>query len=116
MAERIIKQLIDDLDGTEIVDGRGERVQFALREKTYAIDLHRDNVAKLENALAPFITAATKVSSRTRRRASAKGSSNGRLSRGQISAIRAWATENGYNVSSRGRIPAEIIEAFNAAH
>ncbi|MDR7172540.1 hypothetical protein J2W56_006305 [Nocardia kruczakiae] len=30
-------------------------------------------------------------------------------------AIREWAKNNGYNVSSRGRIQADIIEAYNKA-
>ncbi|WP_257792497.1 Lsr2 family protein [Rhodococcus oxybenzonivorans] len=30
--------------------------------------------------------------------------------------VREWAATSGYEVSSRGRIPAEIQEAFDAAH
>ena len=48
MAERIIKQLIDDLDQTEIADGKGGSVEFALRGTTYRIDLSDSNIAKLE--------------------------------------------------------------------
>jgi hypothetical protein len=44
-AERIIRQLIDDLDGTEIREGEGERVEFALGGVTYQIDLSASNVA-----------------------------------------------------------------------
>ena len=29
MAERIIRQLIDDLDGTEIAEGGGEQIEFS---------------------------------------------------------------------------------------
>lgn len=35
--------------------------------------------------------------------------------REQSAAIRAWAQENGYKVSARGRIRAEIVDAFRAA-
>jgi hypothetical protein len=31
-------------------------------------------------------------------------------------AVRQWASENGYNVSSRGRIPAEVVQAYEAAN
>lgn len=34
----------------------------------------------------------------------------------QNRAIREWAEANGHNVSKRGRISAEVIDAFNAAH
>jgi hypothetical protein len=37
------------------------------------------------------------------------------IDREQSSAIRDWARRNGHKVSTRGRIPAEIIEAFHAA-
>lgn len=30
--------------------------------------------------------------------------------------IRDWAAENGYEVSARGRIPNDIVEAYNSAH
>jgi hypothetical protein len=30
--------------------------------------------------------------------------------------VRAWAKENGFEVSERGRISAEIREAYDAAH
>lgn len=31
-------------------------------------------------------------------------------------AVRAWARENGYEISDRGRLPAEVTEAYAAAH
>jgi hypothetical protein len=34
----------------------------------------------------------------------------------QIGAIRDWANANGYKVSNRGRIPADVELAYNAAH
>ena len=33
-----------------------------------------------------------------------------------VGAIREWARENGYEVAERGRIPAEIKDAYHAAH
>jgi hypothetical protein len=30
--------------------------------------------------------------------------------------IRAWAAENGYEVSARGRVPAEVRAAYEAAN
>lgn len=34
----------------------------------------------------------------------------------QTRAIREWANANGYTVNSRGRIPAEVVEAYDAAN
>lgn len=117
MAERIVRQLIDDLDGTEISDGGGEQVDFSFRGCDYRIDLTAANAAKFDKALAPYVGAAAKI----------RGSSRGRLrkinSQGksaaspeQLGAIREWARKNGYTVSDRGRIKGEIVDAFEAAH
>ena len=45
------------------------------------------------------------------------GSGRGRaaIDREQSAAIRDWARRNGHSVSTRGRIPADVIDAFHAA-
>src|SRR4029077_10617401 len=59
MAERVIRQIIDDIDKSEIAEGEGERIEFTFRGVAYQLDLSNANVAKLEKALAPYIDAAT---------------------------------------------------------
>ena len=117
MAEIIVRQLIDDIDGSEIRDGAGDRIDFAFRGADYQIDLSAANIAKLEKVLKPYIDAASKVrgggGNRARR---SKVSSNGKSSPEQLAAIRDWARKNGHEVADRGRIKSEIIEAFDAAH
>lgn len=115
MAERIVRQLIDDLDGSEISDGAGERIEFSVRGVEYQIDLSNANIAKLDKALKPYVEAAAKVRGSRPRRVKSTGS-NGASSKEQLSAIRAWARKNGHEVSDRGRIKADIVEAFEAAH
>ena len=39
-----------------------------------------------------------------------------RAPKGDLKAIRDWANANGYTVSTRGRIPAEVQNAYSAAH
>jgi hypothetical protein len=41
---------------------------------------------------------------------------SGAVSKEQTQAIRHWAREKGLQVSERGRIPATVREAFEAAH
>lgn len=115
MAERMVRQLIDDLDGTEIADGKGEQIEFSVRGVTYRIDLGPGNLNKFEKALAPFIESATKVSGRGRSRSSGRGRSSGRASKEELSAIRAWAAKQGHKVSARGRIPGDVVRAYEAA-
>ena len=120
MAERIVRQLIDDLDGSEIADGGGERVEFSLRGVEYQIDLAAANIAKLDKALKPFVEAAVKVrgtrAHRPAKSVATNGNGHGGGSREQLTAIRVWARKNGFEVSDRGRIKADVIEAFEAAH
>ena len=116
MAERIVRQLIDDLDGSEISEGGGERVEFALRGVAYQIDLSSANAAKRDKALKPFVAAAMKVRNTRPSRGATSTNGNGQASKEQLAAIREWARRNGHQVSDRGRIKAEVVEAFEAAH
>ena len=45
----------------------------------------------------------------------APGRGRAAIDREQSAAIREWARRNGHNVSTRGRIPADVIDAFHAA-
>ena len=114
MAEKIVRQLIDDIDGSEIRDGAGQRVDFSFRGANYQIDLSNANITKLEKVLKPYIDAASRVRGGRGRRS--KSSSNGKSSPEQLAAIREWARKNGHDVADRGRIKAEIVEAFESAH
>lgn len=115
MAERIVRQLIDDIDGSEISDGGGERIEFSLRGVEYQIDLSTANIAKLDKVLKPYVDAAAKVRGSGTRRVRSTGV-KATSSKEQLSAIREWARKNGHEVSDRGRIKAEVVEAFEAAH
>lgn len=95
--------------------GEGETVLFSLDGSAYEIDLTDANAAALREALAPYVSAARSISSS---RGASGESSRRRRRPGQqdYSAIRAWAKDNGYQVSERGRVPASVIEAYDAAH
>jgi Lsr2 len=116
VAERIVHQLIDDIDGSEIPEGGGERIEFSLRGASYQIDLSAANIAKLDKALKPYISAATKVRKSRGSRVKAAANGNGSASKEQLSAIRDWARKNGHEIADRGRIKTEVVEAFEAAH
>lgn len=111
MAQKTIVQLIDDID-----QGVAEEtVSFGLDGANYEIDLSAKNAAKLRDALAGYVANARR-SSRPGGRPSS-GSRRGRGARGdreQTQAIREWARKNGHKVGEKGRIPAQILEAYNA--
>jgi hypothetical protein len=115
MAKKVTVTLVDDFDGEGAAD---ETVEFAIDGVTYEIDLSSKNATKLRNELKPWVEASRRVGGRRRgRAATATTTGRGRaaIDREQSAAIREWARRNGHNVSTRGRIPADVIDAFHAA-
>jgi hypothetical protein len=106
MASKTIVMLEDDLDG----GGATESISFAFEGKSYTIDLNDKNAAKFRKAIDPFVSAARRESSNTRTNSRAQTAK-----RTDVADIRAWAREQGYTVSQRGRIAKEIQEAYDAA-
>ena len=84
---------------------------FGLDGTTYEIDLNDKNAAKLRDALAGYVGHARKVPPRAA--AARPAATTGGPSAKEM---RDWARSNGYNVSDRGRVSAEVREAFDAAH
>ncbi|MEV4757227.1 Lsr2 family protein [Micromonospora sp. NPDC049559] len=114
MARKVITLLTDDIDGTEA----DRTVEFGIDGVNYTIDLSEKNAGKLRKALDVYIAAGSRIgrnvteSRRAGRRAGGGGTT--RSDRDQNRAIREWAAKNGYEVSERGRIPAAVVEAYNA--
>lgn len=108
MARKQIVQLVDDLDGRDIEDG-GETVAFSFRGASYEIDLSDANIDKLTTALEPYVSAARRTNSRPTSPARAS------IDRSQLDAMRTWARDHGYEVSSRGRISQKIQDAYHHA-
>jgi nucleoid-associated protein Lsr2 len=105
MSKNVSVIVTDDLDGSE----NAETVSFGFGGVTYEIDLAKKNRAKLEKALAPFIEAGRRVPrGGGRRRAGGSRADHGQ--------VRAWAKAAGLKVSERGRISADIMRQYEAAH
>jgi hypothetical protein len=106
MAQVTEVKLVDDLDGGDAAESIG----FGLDGRTYEIDLSETHAAELRAALAPFVAAARRAGGRSATRPNA----GARPTRGreETAAIREWATANGHEVSTRGRIPSAVIEAY----
>src|SRR5215470_9419719 len=106
MATKITVILEDDLDGGPA----DETVRFGLAGQDYEIDLNKHNARAFRRQLAPFLVHARRAG-RGQRRRSARTSS----SRQRSGDIRAWAKDKGIPVSERGRIPASVVEQYEAA-
>ncbi|MGW5515347.1 histone-like nucleoid-structuring protein Lsr2 [Nocardia africana] len=110
MARKITVELIDDYDGKSKAT---ETVAFGLDGVEYEIDLSAKNAGKLRTLFEQWTEPGRKVGrvSRSKSKVNARTVAD----KEQTGAIRNWAKNNGYTVSSRGRIQADIIEAYNNA-
>lgn len=107
MAQRVNVILVDDIDGSDAE----ETVTFAIDGVNYEIDLNAKNAQKLRDAVAPFVGHARKTGGR--RRKGQRGAGGGGASAADI---REWARANGWDVPDRGRVSAEVREAYAAAN
>ncbi|MGB3770218.1 MAG: Lsr2 family protein [Rhodococcus sp. (in: high G+C Gram-positive bacteria)] len=120
MARQVFVELVDDIDGAPIKSGKGETIGFSVDGVEYEIDLGAKNAKEFRKQLDYWTEHATKVAARGKKataKKSVNGSSPSTPARDplQTKAIREWANQNGYSVSSRGRIPADVEEAYNSA-
>ncbi len=111
MVQKIVISLTDDLDSNQEATGT---YRFGFGPADYEIDLTGEHAEELRAAFAPFVEhgrrvtpgkgkAGTKITSKSARHA---GSAD----------IRNWARSHGLKVSERGRIGAEVIRQYEAAH
>lgn len=111
MAQKVNIVLVDDLDGTEAT----ETVSFGLDGTTYEIDLNDANAAALREALSGYVGHARKVTGGGRRTRRSSGGSSASSS-SNTKDVREWAKSQGMEVSERGRISADVQQAYDAAH
>jgi hypothetical protein len=103
MARREVTQFYDDLDHTLIAEDELEVVRFSIDGKNYLIDLSRENARKFHDLLEPYVQAARQAPEKDYRRV-------------DPAEIREWARLQGIPVAHRGKIPHNIIDAYNEAN
>jgi hypothetical protein len=106
VAQRTQVLYVDDIDGSA-AEGT---VRFGLGGVNYEIDLNKKHADQLAKAVGPFVEAARKVPS------SRRPAGGARPARHDQPDVRAWARAQGLKVSDRGRIPADVLARFEAAH
>jgi hypothetical protein len=105
MATKVIVALEDDLEGGPAA----ETLRFGLAGSEYEIDLNEKNAARLRKQLAPFVEHARRAGRAPRR--AVRTAASRRRSRD----IRSWAQDQGIELSERGRIPASVVDQYEAA-
>ncbi|UOT08440.1 Lsr2 family protein (plasmid) [Rhodococcus opacus] len=114
MARKVVVEMVDDIDGTVFGDD-GESINYAVDGVEYVIDLKDEHATELRETFEYYIAHSTRVGGRKHRSDRQANPATARRSPGETQKIRAWAIEQGYPLSSRGRIPAEIEQAFHDA-
>lgn len=109
MAKKTFEKYFSDLSGEEIEDG-SPTVSFVFDGVGYEVDLTASERETFEKAVAPYVAIGRRASGRTR-----AASSGGSASGPDAKAVRAWAEEQGLDVPARGRVPASLIEMYQAA-
>jgi hypothetical protein len=117
MAQKVL--LVCDLHDDDTPGS--ETISFCLDDGTYEIDVCAEHADELRDAFAPYVGAARRAGGRAAppargRGRAQRGGGGGGPDRQRTADIRTWAKEQGLKVSERGRIPATIIQQFEAAH
>ncbi|MEV0360673.1 Lsr2 family protein [Nocardia sp. NPDC050697] len=110
MARKVVVTVVDDYDGTSAA---AETVAFGLDGIAYEIDLSTANANELRTLLKQWTSHARRVGRVPRNRSIEPRNSGDR--RAEVAAIRAWAKDNGHDISNRGRIPTGVVTAYRSA-
>lgn len=108
MAQSVQIILEDDLEGGPA----DETVQFGVDSRQYEIDLSTTNAEKLREALCPYAASGRRAQGKPTRATGPRSSTGGNP---ETAKIRAWAKDNRYEVSDRGRIHQSVKDAYYAA-
>src|SRR5512144_2365031 len=108
-------QSFDDLDGSPAT----HTIRYGFADDTYEIDLNDEHAQEFEELLTRYIEHSRKVAEvppqpQPRQRRGRRGGGE-RRSPEELQAIRQWARAEGFQVSDRGRIKAEILSKFDEA-
>ena len=110
MATKTYEVVYSDLSKQE----GAERVVFGVNREWYEIDLTPKELTELKKALDKWrkVGRATDVIDEKYRRKLKVPVTTAH----QRDEIRAWAKDNGFTLADRGRIPADVIEAYEKAN
>lgn len=113
MATRITRTVVDDIDGSDTTVGTH---RFALEDVTFEIDLSEANLARLRDALAPFMTAGRRLPKNTNGRSTTRTSAPSDA----VKQTRRWWAHNQHRddlpeYRASGRIPQQVTDAYQQA-
>lgn len=112
MATKTVVTMIDDL--TEVEGEDVQRREWTIDGVTYEADFSDETWGELLEDLQRYNDVA-QVVRRDRGKGKGRGTGQGAGNREESKAIREWAHRQGFEVSERGRIPKNVLDAYHAA-
>ena len=106
MARITVVEVVDDLSGKVLSDP--ETIRFGIDGSEYQLETSQESAEELRSLLQKYAKVSRKRTT-TRRSDAARAAT-------PVADIRAWAVENGWDISERGRVPKVIVDAYNEAH
>jgi hypothetical protein len=108
-------QGFDDFDGSPAT----QTIRYGFADDTYEIDLNDEHAQEFEGLVNRYIERSRKVAEvqpqpQPRQRRGRRGGGE-RRSPEELGAVRQWARAQGFQVSDRGRITADILAKYDAA-
>jgi Lsr2 len=110
MVQKTVVTVVCDLPHDGEIEGN-DTVSFSVDGTAYEIDVCSAHAKELHDIFSGYIEHSRRVSGAARRRKARTGPTRERSSE-----IRQWARDRGEKVSERGRIPASIIQEYEATH
>jgi hypothetical protein len=108
VAQKVLVEMVDDIDGS----AASQTVPFGMDGVQYEIDLSDENATNLRDEFARYVAASRRTGGR-KVRSVAGTTAPSTSDRERSREIRAWALANGWDVSERGRIPSNVVTAFD---
>jgi hypothetical protein len=105
--QKAVVSLVDDLDGSEA----DVTIRFGYQGQDYEIDLNSTHAAEMRDKLGSYAEHARTIRAHRPGRAPTRTAA----SRQYSAQMRAWAAEHGFAIKERGRVPVEVVQAFEEA-
>jgi hypothetical protein len=105
--QKAVVSLIDDLDGSQA----DVTIKFGYEGQDYEIDLTSAHAAEMRDKIGGYAAHARTVRAHRPGRTPTRTAA----SRQYSAEMRAWATEHGFAIKERGRVPVEVVQAYEEA-
>lgn len=112
MAKEIFYKIVSDLSKDILEEGDAQTVQLGWQGSTYELDLSNSEATELSRLIEKYTSVGRKVT----RSAKASATPAPKGNKEYLAKVRAWAEENDFPVSARGRIKQTTLDAFDAAN